>query len=275
MGKSKFHFRSFISFCLFITIAWLLITGTVLYIAPPGRIAHWQAWSIWGFDKDQWQAQHTIFSYVFIILSIIHIFTLNWKNLWSYVKLKSKNGFRKKYEFAGALLIALLLFLGTTLEIPPLSSFFEMGQDIGFMWEEKDTMAPAPHTENLSLREVVSQHSTVDLTESIDRLKKKNIVVDNPSQTLKEIALSNETSPSEIFEIILPAQNHAGKQSGKGYGRMTISELSKELGLTADEIIAKLEKNGMMASSSNTIRDVASKYNKHPSELMRIVRDKG
>jgi len=77
MAKQKFHTRSFISFCLFITILWLLISGTVLYIAPPGRVAHWQHWTLFGFDKDQWQAQHTMFSDVFVIITVIHIFFLN------------------------------------------------------------------------------------------------------------------------------------------------------------------------------------------------------
>jgi len=59
-------------------------------MSPPGRYAHWVNWEIWGFSKESWQAIHTVFSYTFVILSVFHLFTINWKVFLSYFKKKSR-----------------------------------------------------------------------------------------------------------------------------------------------------------------------------------------
>lgn len=273
MAKHKFHTRSFISFLLFISIFWILFSGTVLYIAPPGRVAHWQHWTLFGFDKNQWQAQHTIFSYIFIILAIIHAFSLNWRNLWSYVKVKSKNGFRKKDEFISAVALSLLLFFGTSFEIPPLSSFFELGETIGATWEEKSKIAPIPHTENLTLEEIASNYIDDDAENIMQILSDKGIRVLDKNQTLKEIAIQNNISPSEVYHFVSPDKKESGKGgSGKGYGRITLKELSFELGIDIVDIIKLLKANKIEASASKTIRDIASENGLHPSEVMKIIK---
>lgn len=272
MAKRKFHTRSFISFSLLITIVWLLISGTVLYIAPPGRVAHWQHWTLFGFDKDQWQAQHTIFSYLFIIVSAIHIFSLNWRNLWSYIKLKSKSGLRKRREFVAAIALAIVVFAGTSYEIPPLSSFNELGENIGFSWEEKQKQAPIPHTENLTLEEVAAKYLDKDIDEVITELKEKGIVVNDKLQTLKEIAIQNGMAPSDIYSAIGTKRNMGSGGSGKGYGRMTIEEVARDSGVSVDEILKVLESNGIDANANNTIKDIASDHGMHPSEIVRMIK---
>lgn len=204
--QKKFHFRSFISFSLFLSVAWLLISGTILYIAPPGRIAHWQHWTFFGFDKNQWQAQHTIFSYFFILITIVHIFSLNWRNLWSYVKVKSSSGFRKKKEFFFASGFAFIVFVGTAYDIPPLANFFEFGDTIGKRWEERQKKGPIPYAENLTLDELALKYLNIKTEELIKILKAKGIAVKNKSQTLKEIASQNDISPADIY-MFLTKQN--------------------------------------------------------------------
>lgn len=272
MARHKFHARSFISFCLFISVFWILFSGTILYLAPPGRVAHWQHWTLFGFDKDQWQAQHTIFSYLFVIFTIIHIFSLNWRNLWSYVKLKSKNGFRKKNEFIAAAAISMLIFLGVSYEIPPLSNFFELGDSIGKSWEQRELKAPIPHTENLTLAQVASKFAGRNTEEIIENLRKKGFSVNDESQSLKEIALENELAPAELYYIISPKNKNSKSRAGKGYSRMTLAEISSELDMNVDVILKTLKSNNISVSSSKTIRDIASENDLHPSELMKIIR---
>jgi len=90
--SKKFSWKAFISFGLTYSFIIIFLTGIVLYFAPAGRIAQWVNWKFAGFSKEEWQAIHTIFSYLFVILSIFHLFTANWKTFVSYLKNKTQNG---------------------------------------------------------------------------------------------------------------------------------------------------------------------------------------
>lgn len=204
--RKRFHIRSFISFALFISTVWIIISGTVLYIAPPGRIAHWQFWTFFGFDKDQWQAQHTLFSYLFMVLAVIHLFTLNWRNFWSYIKLKRRKGFRKSKEFTWAFLVMLLFFIGTTYEIPPFSSFFKLGESIGKTWEDTELKGPVPYLENLTLENIANQYLDHNITEVIEGLRAQKVIVKDKTQVLKDIARDNDLSPAQIFALITDSE---------------------------------------------------------------------
>ena len=76
--KKKFSWRGWTTFVVTISFIVDIISGVVLYIAPPGRIAHWTNWTVWGFDKEEWGAIHTIFGYVLLIIVGIHLY-YNWK----------------------------------------------------------------------------------------------------------------------------------------------------------------------------------------------------
>ena len=205
-SRRKFHTRSFISFALFLSTAWILISGTVLYIAPPGRVAHWQFWTFLGFNKDQWQAQHTLFSYLFVVLAVIHLFTINWRNFWSYVLLKSRKGFRKSREFGWAFIIIFMFFIGTTYEIPPFSSFFNLGESLGKTWEDRDLKGPVPHLENLTLESIANQYLEQDVYNLMELLRDQKVEVNDKSQILKDIARENKLSPAQIYAVITALQ---------------------------------------------------------------------
>lgn len=273
--KKKFHFRSFISFMLFISITWLLISGTILYIAPPGRVAHWQHWMLFGFDKDQWQAQHTVFSYFFILLSAFHIFSLNWRNLWSYFKVKTITGIRKKKEFALATILTLIVFIGTSFDMPPFKSFFDFGETISSSWEEKQKKAPIPHMENITLNKISTDHLNIEVEEVIRKLEANGILIRNGSQTLKDIARINGKSPAEIFSILIPKQQQNSNKgaSGQGYGRMTIEDLADQLNVETKEILIQLKSNNIDANPEQTIKDIATDNGLHPSEIVKIIRN--
>ena len=77
----KFSWKAFISFGLAYMMVILLVSGLILYVSPPGRYAHWVTWTLWGMTKEEWQAVHTVFSFGFIILSVFHLFSANWKTM--------------------------------------------------------------------------------------------------------------------------------------------------------------------------------------------------
>ena len=66
-APARFQWRAFVT--LFVTLSFLLIaaSGIVLYVAPPGRVAHWSVWTLGGLDKEGWQAVHTVFAFLFVL----------------------------------------------------------------------------------------------------------------------------------------------------------------------------------------------------------------
>ncbi len=283
--NKRFHYRSFVTFLLLFSIVWLLISGTILYVSPSGRVANWQHWTLLGFEKSQWQAQHIIFSYFFIIISIFHIFSLNWRVLWSYAKLKRKSGFRKKKELLAATVLILISFFGTSFEFPPFSSFSELGETITHSWEEDQRKGPVPHTEELTINEISTDYLKIDEEEVIKKLEANGILVNSESKTLLDIAADNGKSPSEIYALLVPrAQQRSGGgnsgrgnsgngNSSRGYGRLTIDDIADDLNVTTEEIISRLKKNDIEAKSGQNIRDIATENGLHPSEISGMIRD--
>jgi len=56
----RFIWRAFISVATAVSFVALSVTGVVLLITPPGRVAHWTGWRIWALTKDQWSGLHYI-----------------------------------------------------------------------------------------------------------------------------------------------------------------------------------------------------------------------
>ena len=129
----------------------------MLYASPPGRYAHWVNWTILGFTKEGWQAIHTVFSYTFVILSVFHLFTINWKAFLSYLKSKTKTGLNKKWEFYLSTLLTLVFFFGTIYSIPPFKSVIDLGEHLTASWEKVEEEPPIPHAELLTLTELAEQ----------------------------------------------------------------------------------------------------------------------
>ena len=124
--KKKFSWRGWTTFVVTISFIADTISGIILYIAPPGRVAHWTNWTVWGLDKEEWGAIHTIFGYVLIIIVGIHLY-YNWKIFWNFIWSKVSKALNLKRELITAALLCLFLFLGTLWNIPPFSSTMDCG----------------------------------------------------------------------------------------------------------------------------------------------------
>lgn len=117
--KSKrFHGRAFVSVISGFAFLGMAFTGAMLFVTPPGRIAHWTGWTLLGLGKEQWAAQHMWFSLVFFVSALIHVY-LNWKPLLSYFKDRVKRTFSFRLEWMLALVLCVVVFFGTLKEVPP------------------------------------------------------------------------------------------------------------------------------------------------------------
>ena len=78
--RKKFNWRAFNSLYIVYSFIILSLSGFVLFIAPPGRIANWTNLTIMGFTKHEWQAIHIIFTFLFFIKdSLLFLFCFGYK----------------------------------------------------------------------------------------------------------------------------------------------------------------------------------------------------
>ncbi len=267
--KKKFSWRAFISFGLTYGIIILLLSGIMLYVSPPGRYAHWVNWTLLGFTKEGWGAIHIIFSFSFIVLSILHLLWINWKAFITYIKEKKSSGFNKKRELISSTLLILVFFFGTIYAVPPFKNILDLGENLTASWEKIEERAPIPHAELLTLTELSGQlNMPVDeITRKLDNHKTKYENVS--SQSLQEIAEANSSTPIELYEII--SKKAANQMQGSGIGRKTIEEFATELGKSVDEVLEILKTNNIKAEKGETLKTIGENNNLPPRDVHKLI----
>jgi len=70
----RFNWRAFISVTTALSFVAMSITGVVLFVTPPGRVAHWTGWKIGALTKEQWAGLHIWFSLLFMIVAVLHLY---------------------------------------------------------------------------------------------------------------------------------------------------------------------------------------------------------
>ncbi len=186
--KKSFSWRVFTSFGLFLSFFMLLVSGVILYIFPgrtPGFI-----WEMGGLTKPAWQNQHIIFGFAFSLLSLGHLFLINWHAFLSYLKTKTTQGMERPAELLTILMLSLVVGFGTFFNILPFSAILEFGKKISNSWTPKEKQAPKPFVERLSLAELSQQEAPGERHGRFDHdADEENF--DTPSSS-KELAFNEE-----------------------------------------------------------------------------------
>ncbi len=182
--------RRWISLLLSFSFIILLFSGIVLYIEPHGRIAFWIDWHLFGLDKHQWDALHTVFSFLFLIFAIWHL-VLNIRAL-------------KKYFFYITSVFVSLIFIcfviwGTIAYKPPFSWVIDLQQQLKHSWSFSPP--PIPHAEQMSLGKV-ARLIGLEPKKALEILQKQGIKVNSPKEKFGKIAKENGYSPSYLFKIL-------------------------------------------------------------------------
>ncbi len=277
--KNKFFWKSFVSFSLLWSFVIILVSGSVLYISPPGRVANWTVWTLFGFSKASWQAIHTIFSYSFVILSVFHLFVLNWKVFWLYLVTKKSNGLNKSKEFLVSIVLVIVVFIGTYFNIQPFRAVINFGKWTSESWETKAEQAPVPHAEILTIRELSGKYINTSADSILLLIRQKGLTADSIGQTILRISELNNITPAKLYSIIDPKNKNAAiktdhKPQMQGLGRKTIGDIAKELGKDVNEVIEVLSKNKIKANPDDKIKDIAESAGKAPTEILEIIRKK-
>lgn len=269
--KDKFSWRALISFGLTYSFIIILFSGIILYIAPPGRYAHWVNWRIFGLTKEGWQSLHTVFSYSFVILSIFHLFTVNWKTFLYYVKSKTQKGLNKRREFIVSTSVFAIFFFGVIFSVPPFQSVMDLSEYFTESWEKKEEEPPVPHAELLTLEELSDQLKDLNLEEITRILDKNQVKFDNTSQqTLQEIAANNQTTPLAIYQKI--TKKAGNELQGSGIGKKSLETIVLEQGKEIDEVLILLSKNGLIAEKQQTLKEIGEKNNVLPRDIFNLIK---
>lgn len=261
------NLKKITSLTMLLSIFAMTFTGVILFITPPGRIANWANWELFGITKELYAHLHSTFMVMFIFFTILHIF-YNGKPLISYMK----NITREFVLFTKEMIVASILFLvfifGTVYEVSPFSNFLDFGNDIKNSWEQEYGTAPYSHAELSSLKSFTKKMN-YDLEVSKKVLNSNNITFQE-DQSLSQIAKINKLSPKFVYDI-LRKNLEKGEQKSiplTGLGKKSIKDVAQTLGISTEEFISKLKELDLDAREDDKFKNVAESKNLSPSDIL-------
>lgn len=258
MNNKTFSWRIFISLGLTTSFLMLLASGIVLFIAPPGRVANWTGWQILGLSKSSWQDQHTLFGLAFAVLSVFHLFVINWKAFFGYLKSKASKGLSHPVELSLILALTLLFGVGTALHLQPFSSVTALGEKLKGGWEAGTTEPPVPHAETMTLEELALQPSVGrSAPEILEALRAAGLEAASTTETLGDIARRSGITASEAYRLVMPEGKRVEKVEKAGFGRKTLRAVAEEHGVSPESLRLALGMRGIQATEGETMRQVA------------------
>lgn len=288
-ARPRFSWRAFTSVLISFSSVALVLSGILLFVSPPGRIANWTDWTLLGLTKREWSALHICFSTVFLLGAALH-FYFNLRPLLGYFKdrLTRRIGFR--WEWVAALAVFGIVWGGTQAGWPPFSSLLAFNEEVKRSWEEPGTRAPLPHAELLSLAEL-SQKAGVEITTAVSRLAAEGITGATPDAIIEQLAQANRVSAQRIYQVVQAetgrGRGHGaggggggrgaggGAGPGGGAGQKTLADFCGGEGIDLANALERLQAKGIQASAGLTLREIAAQNGyERPYELMEILRAK-
>ncbi len=201
MAAKRINARKLTSQFLIFGFLIMAITGLVLFVVPVGRNARWINWTLIGLDKADWEHLHLLASLLFISAGIFHI-SFNWKPIINYFKSKISEGLQARRELAIAIVVTAFVVVSGLFELPPLRYILELNGMAQDAWiTEKEYKPPFGRAERFSLGDFTHMER-IDLSAALEKLRAKGITVNDTSETLRDIASSNHTTPMELYKII-------------------------------------------------------------------------
>ena len=273
------NIRKITSMTMFISFLFLVLTSVILYIVPQGRIAYWADWHLWGLTKVEWGNLHINLGFLFLFAGLLHMY-YNWAPIKAYMKNKSRELKVFTPSFNVALLLTLIVGLGTYFEVPPMSTVINWGESIKDTAAEKYGEPPYGHAELSSLK-LFAKKQNLDLDVAMELLEKANMKVTGSSDTLATIAAVNKVSPREVFTVIKSAE--MVKEEGatvsfpdspmSGFGNKTLAALCSEYNLMFPVVRRGLAQKGVEVKAEMTIKEIAAANDKEPMAIFEILHE--
>lgn len=256
----------------------LALSGLMLFLSPPGRIANWTNWTLLGLRKSEWAAVHIWFGTIFLLVTAFHVF-FNWRPLVSYFKSRVTRQLSWRREWTAGLALCGLVALGTLAAVPPFSSLLAWNERFKESWDTPVAAAPIPHAELLTLAEL-AEKAGVPLETAVSRLESRGIRPASADVVVQQIADAAGRAPQEIFDFIRTASGESGEHTprtgsaaGGGLGWKTLAQYCAEQGIAVDVALSRLQAKGFTAEPGLTLREIAQKNGQErPYELIAAIR---
>jgi len=277
----RFNGRAFISVMTGVSFVAMSVTGVVLFVTPPGRIAHWTGWRMLALTKDQWGGLHIWFSLIFMIAAGLHLY-LNWRSFLSYFRDRIRKAFALRTEWVIALLLCGVVGWGTLADVGPFSSLLTWNEAIKRSWETPAVQAPIPHAELMMLSELARKTEGLEIESMVENLQAAGIEVQSPDVVLGDLAKKAGMTPRQLYAIATGQSSatqtgrgrgadRQGQQGGYGIGRLTLRQYCEQQNLDLEKTVQKLRENGFKPEPDMTLREIAATGGVHPSAMRDIL----
>jgi hypothetical protein len=269
--RQAFYWRAFVSFFLLFSGLAVAVSGSILYIAPPGRIANWSEWSVGALEKADWQAVHTIFAFLFVAMSAFHLY-FNWRVIVSYMKSKLGEGMRRKWELAlsGVSFSAILVL--TLGGLPPFGTVMTTGEKLKNSWATTSNEPPVPHAEAWTLAKL-SETMKVPIEEARANLASAGMPMDDERLTLADVGKEHGVTAQRVYTAAIGSAKvqRPPAAEGGGWGQKTIGEVCEQQGIPVEAALARLRDEGIQAVAGSNIRTVALDNGRTPIDLVKLL----
>ena len=268
-APARFQWRAFVT--LFVTLSFVLLaaSGIVLYVAPPGRVAHWSLWTIGRLDKEAWQGVHTVFAFLFVVAGAFHLY-FNWRIFWSYLRSRLVAGIRMKRELALAASLVVAIGVLTVAGLPPFGTVMDLGERVRQGWSVEGSEPPVPHAEILTL-ERLAAITQMPLEGVLGNLERAGVEGATPRTTIAALASAHDLTPEQVWLALKGKEEPTELPAGGGYGRKTVGEVCAQLEVPAEEGLARLRRHGMEAMPETPMKALAERYDRRPHDVLRIL----
>jgi len=285
MSDKNMRGRAFISLCSLLGFILLILTGIILYIEPHGRVAYWTKWSFLGLEKGQWDNIHIFSGLLFLVAGGFHLY-YNWKPLIKYLSGKVETTLRYKRELGVCSLILLYIVASGIWTLPPLAYVSDLGENIKSSWVTSPELEPPfGHAELVSLK-TFCKKQRIPLDQAMAELRNAGFKVNNPNETLDEIATSKGTSGMEVYNVIRKLESTPETMgpgtawtpekieetfSGTGLGRKSFGQIIGDLSINAETARKKLKKFDIEVKDNDKIKELADKHDSTPIKILTII----
>jgi hypothetical protein len=278
----RFNVRAFLSVLAALSFLAMSVTGVVLFVMPPGRVAYWTGWKMLALTKDQWDALHIWFSLIFMVAALLHLY-LNWPCFLSYFRSKIRKAFALRSEWTMALVLCGVVGWGTLAQVRPFSSLLIWDQALKRGWDTPTGRAPIPHAELMTLSELAEKTEGLEIDAMVKNLQAAGIEVQPLDAVLGDLAKQAGLTPMRLYAVatgqsIAPragggrGANRLGQQQGGyGIGRLTLRQYGQRQNVDLEKAVQKLREKGFTATPEMTLREIASTGGIHPSALRDIL----
>jgi len=293
-NTKRFNGRGLVSLLVAGGFAVMAVSGIMLFLAPPGRIAHWVDWALLGLTKDQWGDLHIVAGALFLGAGIWHLVN-NWKPFLHHLRTRARGLAIPRREGAVALAVLALLAIGAVERVPPITTLLEARDSARDWWSPAlEDQPPFGHAEEISLV-ALAYRIHKDVEAAVAALTDAGLTVPaGRGTTLRDVADANGVTPAFVYarlaavpEVLgvggtvdggtvdggaepLSAEMLEARFAGIGVGRQTLAEVARTVGQPVEALLWRLSRHGLEAGPDDRLKPLAEAAGQTPLEVLRL-----